>query len=70
MKQTNYCGYRISFDCNAEWFALIYAPGAPFPMGDMPKASLQEGEQILLERARAAIDERLEHETMNSRRQA
>ena len=50
--------------------AVIYAPGASFPVGTFSKASLQEGERILLKRARAAIDERQEHGRISSRRQA
>jgi len=58
MQETTYKGYRIKYHCVAEWFAHIYPPGFPLALGGPTiTASRDEGEQVLLSRARERIDQ-------------
>lgn len=39
------------------WFAHIYRPGSNLAMNDVMKATREEGQQVLLKRVYARIDE-------------
>ena len=56
MQETMYRGYRVRYHKVAEWFAHIYRPGASSMMSEKPKATVQEGEALLMVRVRAIID--------------
>jgi hypothetical protein len=56
MQETSYRNYRIRYHKVTEWFAHVYRPGENKRMSDIPKASLAEGEAVLLSRARAIVD--------------
>lgn len=58
MQETTYRGYRILYHCVAEWFAHIYRPGSNLAMGGPTiTATREEGEQVLLSRVHARIDQ-------------
>ena len=58
MRELEYRGYSIRFSCNANWTAHIRKPGGFLILKDsFITASLEEGEGVLLERARARIDQ-------------
>ena len=58
MQETEYKSYRIRYHCVAEWFALIFRLGSNLAMGGANiTATVEEGEQVLLSRARARIDQ-------------
>ena len=57
MQETTYKGYRIRYHCTSVWFTHIYPPGLGLALGDdIITATREEGEQVLLSRARARID--------------
>jgi len=56
MQETTYKGYRIRYHQVAEWFAHIYRPGATRLMTEIPKATIQEGEAVLMQRVHVIID--------------
>jgi hypothetical protein len=58
MQETTYKGYRIKYHCTTEWFAHIYRPGSNSIMsGPIITASREDGEQVLLSRVYARIDQ-------------
>jgi hypothetical protein len=61
VQETSYKGYRIRYHKVADWFAQVYPPGSGLALGgDIPKATLQEGEHIMLMRAKAKVDAHIE----------
>ena len=57
MKKIKYRDYTISYDLLTRWLAQIRRPGAYMIMKDgIIRASLEEGEEVLLERCRERID--------------
>lgn len=58
MQITHYKGYFIRYHRTTEWLAQIYKAGSNVAIaGTRITATSDEGEQILLARARARIDE-------------
>jgi hypothetical protein len=58
MQSATYRGYRIGYHCESKWFAHIYRPSSPLIMRNgTVQATREEGEAVLLERARVRIDE-------------
>jgi hypothetical protein len=59
MPSTKYRDYRISYYLLSEgWSAHIYRPSSPLIMRNgMVTATVEEGEEVLLEGARARIDD-------------
>ena len=52
-----YKGYRIHTNCPGQtWSARIMPPSSTRILSDIPTATREEGENVLLDRARAAID--------------
>lgn len=56
MKEFDYRGYRVRYHCGAEWLAHVFKPGSSHVTPVTLKASLAEGEDALLKRARDRID--------------
>jgi hypothetical protein len=58
MKTIKYRDYTISYELRTRWLAQIKRPGAYMIMKDgMIRASAEEGEEVLLARCRARIDQ-------------
>jgi len=59
MQSTTHRNYRISYHFKSgQWLGYIYRPSSPLIMRNGTiTATAEEGESILLERARARIDE-------------
>ncbi|MCX7304859.1 MAG: hypothetical protein NTV73_11070 [Hyphomicrobiales bacterium] len=49
-------GYRIQTQVTAQWQAIIWAPGSSSAITQLPKATIEEGETVSLQRAKALID--------------
>ena len=62
MNETDYCHYRIQSHCLIDWHAAILPLNISPPLQAHITATRAEGEQILLQRVRDAIDARIEHE--------
>lgn len=63
MADHNYRGYTIKTRQTAGWHANIWAPGSRLAMVEIPKATMQEGEGVCLQRAKDLIDQDLERAT-------
>jgi hypothetical protein len=57
MDDREYLGYRIQIRRAGGLSAIISGPGLHRPTTEMRRATLEEGEGILLNRARAFIDQ-------------
>jgi hypothetical protein len=57
MKEELYRGYTIRHHKTDKYFGLIYRPGSPLAMGAKAIATAEEGEAIMLMRAKAIIDQ-------------
>lgn len=58
MQETTYKSYRIRYHCTSEWFTHVYPPGSGLALGgNIITATREEGEQVLLSRARARVDQ-------------
>jgi hypothetical protein len=52
-----YRGYMILYHPSDDWLAFIYPPEATEAMEEATRATRKEGEQVLLSRVRARVDE-------------
>lgn len=57
MQITHYKGYFIRYHRTSEWLAQIYRAGSNLAIAGPRITATEEGEQILLARAHARIDE-------------
>jgi hypothetical protein len=56
MNETEYRGYRIRAYQTKKFFANIVAPGTNAVLRNIPTATLDEGEDVLLSRAKNMVD--------------
>ncbi len=59
MSNETYRGYLISCQMGREWVAHIWPPNDPHELLPNPKATLGEGRDVVLTRARAIVDREL-----------
>jgi len=57
MKEKQHRGWRIRYHCTGEWLAEVYRPGSLMAENGRSVATLEEGEDVVLQRARQKIDE-------------
>jgi hypothetical protein len=57
MKEKQHRGWRIRYHCTGEWLAEVYRPGSLRAESELSVATVEEGEDALLQRARQKIDE-------------
>ena len=55
-QEASYRGWLIRYYRQGQWCALLFCPGSAEPMPDPVVATLDEGDNILLQRAQAKID--------------
>ena len=55
MGQFKFRDHTIATRCKSDWSATIFPPNARFSLDIVARASLREGEQAVLERARNII---------------
>jgi hypothetical protein len=61
MKTIDYRGYAIVVRSAGMWSSLVYAPGSRLAMSQGTlSATLEEGEAVLLQRAKDAVDRNIE----------
>lgn len=59
MSEITYRRYRIIPRKTGLWFATIVAPGTTVALRGIPKATIAEGEQVLISRAKDIVDKRI-----------
>jgi hypothetical protein len=59
MSNETYRGYLISCQMSRNWVAHIWPPNNPHELLPSPQATLGEGRDVVLTRARAIIDREL-----------
>ncbi|MFM9848451.1 MAG: hypothetical protein ACKVP3_14975 [Hyphomicrobiaceae bacterium] len=59
MSEITYRRYRIIPRKTGLWFATIVAPGTTMVLREIPKATIAEGEQVLISRAKDIVDKRI-----------
>jgi len=52
-----YRGYVIRYYSAHDWLAFIYSPGGTEAVGESVRATRAEGEEVLLRRVRARIED-------------